>query len=97
MSDYLYQRPKAREPASRKCLRCNAQFLSEGSHNRICITCKSNKVFSTPILFQSVPEIPEGLGKAFKGSTHPKSKKLVGSGLSKRARNKEKNQCAKPS
>jgi tRNA(Ile2) C34 agmatinyltransferase TiaS len=28
------------EQKEKKCLKCNAKFLSEGSHNRMCPSCR---------------------------------------------------------
>lgn len=38
------------QPTQRRCLCCQKAFLSEGAHNRLCVTCRGKSVdcFSAP-------------------------------------------------
>ena len=45
-TDVPADRPPVDTPKVRRCLRCNVEFESEWSGERICKRCKSSKVWS---------------------------------------------------
>lgn len=38
---YLANAPLSKRPQVRCCMRCQAQFKSEGFHNRMCVSCRN--------------------------------------------------------
>jgi len=56
------------EKKSRRCLKCNAEFESEGPHNRICPRCKTQSAWKNN---GSINQQPARLPARGKGTTPP--------------------------
>lgn len=42
LKKHLSKVPAAKRPQVRCCMRCRAEFESEGFHNRMCTSCRAN-------------------------------------------------------